>query len=336
MRISFQVIISVLAVGLFATSIAAPWFSRSASCRLVPPEQCRRIVSLAPSTTEALFAVGLGDRVVGVSRFCDYPPEAASRPAVGGYADLNYEAVLAVRPDLVVALKEHRIHQRNLHQLGIPTLLVDHQSLEGVWESLKILDDVCHADGRGRLLAEQIRRRLDQVQQKFAGCRRPRVLLVLEREGSSHRVSACRVVGREGYFDRMIELAGGINACGDTWIRYPMVSAEGLLAMAPEVIIDMSPAARPEGALPNTANDATIATGAFSADKRLAAWQSLPSLPAVQQGHVFALHADYAFRPGPRVIETIETIASLLHPERHGRQPTGAAAPGREPASSGR
>jgi len=336
MRISFDATISALALGLFAAGVAAPWFSQSPSGRPLPPERCRRIVSLAPSATEALFALGLGDRVVGVSRFCDYPPEAASRSVVGGYVDLNYEAVLAVQPDLVVALKEHRVHQRNLHKLGIPTLLVDHQSLEGVWESLEILDDVCDADGRGRLLAEQICQRLDQMQQQFAGRRRPRVLLVLEREGSSHHVSACRVVGREGYFDRMIELAGGINACGETGIRYPMVSAEGLLAMAPEVIIDMSPAARAEGESPNTANDAAIAAEPFSTDKRLAAWQSLPSLPAVQQGRVFALHADYAFRPGPRVIETIETIASILHPGRQGRRPLGATAPGREPAPVGR
>ncbi len=336
MRISIHATISAFAFGLFAVGFAAPWFSQSPSGRPLPPERCRRIVSLAPSVTEALFALGLGDRVVGVSRFCDYPPEAASRPVVGGYVDLNYEAVLAARPDLVVALKEHRIHQRNLHKLGIPTLLIDHQSLEGVWESLEILDDFCGADGRGRLLAEQIRRRLDHVRQKSAGRRPPRVLLVLEREGSARHVSACRVVGREGYFDRMIELAGGINACGETWIRYPMVSAEGLLAMAPEVIIDMSPAARVEGQPSVTANEAAPASEPFSDDKRLAAWQSLPSLPAVQQGRVFALHADYAFRPGPRVIETIEAIASILHTGRQGRQPTGAAAPNAQPAPVGR
>lgn len=336
MRISFHATISGVALGLFAVGVAAPWFSQSPSGRRLPPERCRRIVSLAPSTTEALFALGLGDRVVGVSRFCDYPPEAASRPVVGGYVDLNYEAVLAARPDLVVGLTEHRVHQRNLDKLGIPTLLVDHQSLEGVWESLEILDDVCDADGRGRLLAEQIRRRLDQLKQQAANRDRPRVLLVLEREGSAHRVSACRVVGREDYFDRMIELAGGSNACGEPWIRYPMVSAEGLLAMAPEVIIDMSPAAMTDSALPNTADNAAIAGGPFSTDKRLAAWQSLPSLPAVQQGRVFALHADYAFRPGPRVIETIEAIASILHTGRQGRQPTGASAPGVQPAPVGR
>ncbi len=336
MRISFQATISAFALGLFAVGVAAPWFSQSPSGHPLPPERCRRIVSLAPSATEALFALGLGDRVVGVSRFCDYPPEAASRPTVGGYVDLNYEAVLAARPDLVVGLTEHRVHQRNLHKLGIPTLLVDHQSLDGVWESLEILDDVCDADGRGRLLAEQIRHRLDHVQQKFTGRRRPRVLLVLEREGSPHGVSACRVVGREGYFDRMIELAGGEGACRETWIRYPMVSAEGLLAMAPEVIIDMSPAARAEGEPPNTPDNAAVAGGPCSADKGLAAWQSLSSLPAVRQGRVFALHADYAFRPGPRVIETIEAIASILHTGRQGRQPNGAAAPGAQPAPVGR
>lgn len=316
---------AIAAVFLFIAGMAGHWQAGSSELPAGPQRQCRRIVSLAPSTTETLFAVGLGDRVVGVSRFCDYPPEASSRSVVGGYVDLNYEAVLAVRPDLVVGLKEHRIHRRNLQKLGIPALLVDHQSLDGVWESLEIIDAACGADGRGRLLAAHIRRRLDQVQQRFAGRRPPRVLLVLEREGSAHRVASCRVVGIEGYFDRMIELAGGINACRDTWVRYPMVSVEGLLSLAPEVIIDMSPAAKAVAEAQNTFNEAVTANGAFPADQRLAAWKSLPLLPAVRTGRVFALHADYAFRPGPRVIETIEAIASLLHAETDALRPAPGA-----------
>lgn len=316
MRNGIHTTLFALGFGLLGLGAAAPWFSRASDVRLPPPEHCGRIVSLAPSVTETLFALGLGDRVVGVSRFCDYPPEAASRAVVGGYVDLNYEAVLAARPDLVVGLTEHRFHQRNLHKLGIPTLLVDHQSLEGVWESLETLDDVCGADGRGRRLAKEIRRRLDQLRQRSAGRNRPRVLLVLEREGSPQRVSACRVVGREGYFDRMIEYAGGVNACREAWVRYPMVSVEGLLAMAPEVIVDMSPAAGPSEKAPSdlraAAAQSIAAKTPAQAEGGLAAWRSLPRLPAVRQGRVYALRCDFAFRPGPRVIETIEAIASLI------------------------
>jgi len=104
---------------------------------------CGRIVSLAPSITESLFALGVGDQVVGVTRYCNYPPEARAKEKVGGYQDLNYEAVLALKPDLVVLLPEHDKASQDLENLGLNLLSVDHRSIEGILDSFDVLTGAC-------------------------------------------------------------------------------------------------------------------------------------------------------------------------------------------------
>src|SRR3954470_481013 len=106
-----------------------------------PPGGAARVVSLAPSITEVLFELGLGDRVVGVTRYCVFPPEARAKPQIGGYYDPNYEAISAARPDLAVVLPEHAEIRKELEHLGLKVLTVDHTSVQGILASIQLIGD---------------------------------------------------------------------------------------------------------------------------------------------------------------------------------------------------
>jgi iron complex transport system substrate-binding protein len=292
---------------LFAVAIAAVFVASHLARRALtapagpapPPLRPERIVSLAPSVTETLFALGLGERVVGVSSYCSFPPETARLPKVGGYFNPNYEAVLLARPDLVLALVEHAQNLPALEKLGLNTLAVNHQTVEGILASLPEIGRACAAEDRAAAMVADLRRRMDRVQRRTAGLNRPRVLFVIDRVAGGGAIRDCYVAGAEGYFDRIIALAGGENVCRNTAVRYPVVSGEGIVWMNPEVIFDLSPGI------------------AAAADPRqpLDDWRQLGQAAAVRTGRVHAVSADYAFRPGPRFILLVEALAQMMHPE---------------------
>ncbi|NQT40991.1 MAG: ABC transporter substrate-binding protein, partial [Planctomycetes bacterium] len=130
------------------------------------PEDCRRIVSMAPSVTETLFALGLGDRVVGVTRYCKYPPEADEKDEVGGHFDPNFEAIVALRPDLVILLVEQEESRQALNSLGIATLVVRHKDIEGVLESISTIGRVCGAEETAGQLLADIAGRMEKIRRR--------------------------------------------------------------------------------------------------------------------------------------------------------------------------
>jgi len=292
-----------IVIGLcFAGSFLARWRMGPTPGDRAAPTRASRIVSLAPSVTETLFAVGLGDRVVGVTRFCAYPPGVASLPKVGGYHDPNFEAIVRLRPDLVVMLVEHQWLLPAFSKLGLNSLVVNHKTIDGVLESLPLLGE---ASGRQELeQALRIRgdmvRRLDRVRDTTAGLARPRVMFSIDRILGTGGLESVYIAGPDGFFDTMIELAGGQNAFQGKGVRFPVVSSEGILRIDPEVIIDMVSGmahARPD--------EATL-----KAD-----WQQLARVDAVRNGRVYVVAEPYAFVPGPRVVLLVEKLARLIHPE---------------------
>ena len=150
--------------------------------------QCRSIVSIAPSITETLFALGLGDRVVGVSKFSNYPPEVKEIPCIGGHLDPNLEAILALKPDLVIMLEEQRESLSALAKLNLETLVVNHQTTSGIIDSFRRIGRVCGRGPEGRRMAQDYEDRLKQIRTKTEHLPRPRVL-------DRHRADA-RPVGR--------------------------------------------------------------------------------------------------------------------------------------------
>ena len=259
-----------------------------------------RIVSLAPSVTEVLFALGLGDRVVGVTSFCRYPPEAAGLPRVGGYLDLNLEAVLGLDPDLVVLMQDHDAARARLEGLGMATLQVDQGELDGILRSIEEIAERCGVAERGGELVAEIRGRLDAVEQRVAGLPRPRTLAVVGREAGSGSLATVWVAGTETFYDDVITLAGGVNAAQASPVTYPEVSREGLLHIDPDVILDLLA----------DLDDRGVAAAAAAAD-----WRQMATLRAVRGGRVHLLEHELTVVPGPRVADLVEEVAQALHPE---------------------
>jgi iron complex transport system substrate-binding protein len=295
-----RILLAAVLLAVFAGSFLAQELLDGGHPDVGPQGPVKRIVSMAPSITETLYAVGLGDRVVGVTRYCEYPPEVQELPRVGGYHDPNFEAVVALQPDLVVLLSGDKPSQVAFQKLRIPTLVVCHDNLEGILDSFVQLGRVGQVQADARQIAADIRTRLEQIRQKTAAAPRPKVLFVIERSLGSGKLEDVYVAGSDGFFDRIIELAGGRNACPPGAVRFPIVSAEGILWMDPEVVIDMT---------------AGLAQGQPNQEAILAAWQQVAEVKAVKAGRVHAFDQDYAFVHGPRFILLVEDLARLLHPE---------------------
>ncbi len=270
--------------------------------------ECRRIVSMAPSITETLYALGLGNRLVGVTRDCKYPPEVEEvkkRGDVGGYYDLNFEAILALRPDRVVMLKEQSNWLPAFEKLGLKTLVVSHQTTEAIIESFGTIGRACGKGPEGRQMERDFRNRVARIRAETAGLPRPRVLFVLDRTYGRGHLADLYVAADDDYIDTIIQWAGGQNAYRQRGVRYPVVSVEGLLWLNPAVIVDMVP--------PETLRQ--LGRQAILDD-----WNQLMGVKAVVDRRVLIPDRDYAYVPGPRFLELVEYLARSIHPEGSGER----------------
>ena len=300
----FTLIASILFV--FAGGI---WLDR----RLAEPRRseclprwgCRRIVSMSPSITETLYALGLGDQIVGVSRFCDYPPDVRDKPRVGGYFDPNLEAVLMLKPDLVVVLEEQAETIPAFAELDLETLTVNHKTVAGVIDSLRKIGRVCGRGTEGRWMAMQFEERLAQIRDKTKNSPRPRVLVTMRKPQNGGHLNDIHVAGADEYFDAIIELAGGRNACRIESVRNPAMSPEGIIWLDPDVIVD----------LVWSEDSQALDRGQVAAD-----WNELPQVKAVRNGRILVFEQRYVFVPGPRLMQFIQVLARRLHPELDWRE----------------
>lgn len=247
-----------------------------------------------------LFALDLGDRVVGVTRYCDYPEAARTKPAVGGFLDPSYEAILALSPDLVVVQQDSGEARARLEALGLATLRVDQQDVAGILTSVQTIARACGVPERGTALAGGLRARLDELEARTRGLPRPRVLVVVGREPGSGPIRSVWVAGPRVFYAEVVALAGGVNAYAGPGGAFPEVSREGLIALDPQVILDVVPEVGRRGLDPSAV---------------LAEWDALGELAAVRDGRVVLLDQPFMERPGPRVVAMVEAVARALHPE---------------------
>jgi iron complex transport system substrate-binding protein len=259
-----------------------------------------RIVSLAPSVTETLFALGLGDRVVGVSRFCRYPPQAAELPDIGGYMDPSFEAIVDLRPDLIVMLEEHEQSMPAFEKLGLRTLTVRHKDIDGILASLPVIGRDCGAEAKAEQLVAEIRRRLERVRQKTAGLPRPRVMVAVNRALGSRRLDDVYVAADDGHLGRIVELAGGRNACPPSAAHFPTISIEGILHLNPDIIIDVV----------DQQSAAKLGVESIRRD-----WQQVADVEAVRRDRVYVISDDHATIPGPDFVSLVERLARRIHPK---------------------
>lgn len=259
-----------------------------------------RIVSMAPSLTETLYALGVGDRVVGVTRYCDTPPEAAQKPKVGGFLDPNYEAIVALRPDCVFLFPEHLGTDHRYERLGLRTVVVRKNTLAEILDSIRTLGAVCDRRDQAEAIVAPIEAEIERVRRAAAGLPKVRVMVCLGRRLEAGTLEKLMIVGRVGYFHEMIELAGGVNVYPSNLIQFPTVSLEGVLAMNPDVVIDLA---------------AMGASERRSAAELAADWNAVGAIHAVRRGRIHVLCGDHFQRPGPRIGLVLREVAAAVHPE---------------------
>jgi iron complex transport system substrate-binding protein len=262
-----------------------------------PPQ---RIVSTAPSITELLYALGLGDRVVGVTRFDRYPPEVQSKPKIGDYTSPNLEAIASLKPDLVIIQTNPVQLAQKLQTLRLKVLEIDQENIAKLYNSFRVVGEATGASAQAARLVDSVRSQLDAIRTRTARLPRTRIMFVVGR--TPNRLDGLIVVGRTSYLNEIIELAGGENAFRDAVAAYPEVSLEEVLARNPEVIVDM-------GDMSDTVAD----TEAHKRDV-VALWGRLNSVAAVKQKRVHAVTADVFVIPGPRVVNAAQAFLEMLHP----------------------
>jgi iron complex transport system substrate-binding protein len=256
----------------------------------------KRIVSLAPNVTETLFSLGLDEEIVGVSTHCNYPERAKSKPRVGSYISLDFEKILSLKPDLVIATGAGNTKDMvgRLAQWGFPTYVIFPRNFDGVLESIGHLGKVVDREEEATAIIQEMKKRKQRVIELTRGLPRPRVFLEI---GEAPIVT----VGKGSFADDLIRLAGGENVAGQEKQMYPRWGMEEILRRSPEVILVSS--MNPEG----------------DYQRVLQEWTRWKVIPAVKEGRVYLIDSDLIDRPSPRIIEGLEEIARLLHPERFKR-----------------
>ena len=271
----------------------------------------RRIVSLSPVGTEFLFALGLGDRLVGVTDFCDTPPEARTKPRLGGFAALNLEALLAAETDLIVFQDLHLQFLPQIERLGIPYVLLKQNSVEEVLLSVEALGRACGEEAAAAALIGTMRAEIAALAEKVAAtASRPRVLLAVSRELSEPRITSFYAAGRATFYNELIELAGGANAVGPGGADYPLLSVEGLLSLNPEVIVDLIGDRNFYHSM-----EPVDAEYVFDRERLARQWTESAKVSAVTEGRVHILEGTLFLRPGPRIGRILRAFAEILHPE---------------------
>jgi iron complex transport system substrate-binding protein len=251
------------------------------------PAQPVKIVSLAPNLTELLFALGLGDRVVGVTKFCDYPPEAKSLRKVGGYTDPDLEAILATTPDLVVGMSGAAATKLgpDLEAAKIPYVIFRMRDVDETVAGVAALAEVVGVPKKGISMAGALRASL--TPRGADGAARPKTLFVL-----GHRPLVVAGPGTFGH--ELIELAGGENAAAGMKAPYPQLDVEKVLELAPEVVIDAN-------------------MGQSDADRK-AFWSRYEAVPAVKAGRVETFDDPSLLRQGPRLVQALDTFERVISP----------------------
>lgn len=250
-----------------------------------------RIVSLAPSITEMLFAIGAGEQLVGVTDFCNFPDEALTKPKVG-YSNPNMESLVALKPDLVVApgnfLKPDVTVK--LDQLKIPVFLLLDKRVEDIFVHIQTLGRIVGQSSRADSVAMDLRNQIAAVKRLVHAKPRVRVLYVLNSE-------PLITVGPGSFIDQLIEIAGGLNVAARSATPYPRLSMETVLQEDPEALV--FPVGESEGI----------------SEAEQDVWRRWTTMTAVKQGRLHQIPSDWLNRPGPRIGQGLERLAAILHPE---------------------
>ena len=289
---TFPVLLAVLMFFLQTGNLQAKSVTDQIGRSFAVPDDPQRIIALAPSITEIIYDLHQEKRLVGVTQFSTYPSEAGKLPRVGSYVRLDIEKIVALKPDLCLAIKDgnpkHIIDK--IISLGIPVYVINPRNLPQVMETITNLGTLLHAEQAASELVTDMETRIDRVRSRItkAACT-PRVFFQIDAEPLFS-------AGTNTYIHELIELAGGINAAaGD--ISYPRYSWEDIIILQPEIVLISSMA------------------GGLAPDDLVRSWKKWPLLSAVENNLIFVVEADLFDRPTPRLVDGLEVIAPIIHPE---------------------
>ncbi|MDI6776142.1 MAG: cobalamin-binding protein [Syntrophales bacterium] len=252
----------------------------------------KRIISLAPSITETLFALGLDKEIVGVTMFCNYPPAVRSKPKVGGFINISLERVVSLSPNLIIGTSDgnRRETVEQFERIGLPVYIVNPVSLEDILKMVLDIGRITGKEDTAKKLIFNLRRRVESVVLKTRQMKKPRVFLLL---GTDPMIT----VGRDTLHDKLITLAGGVNVAGGDTIKYPRYSIEEVMVKQPDVIIITS--------MKREENFASLR------DK----WKKWKNIPAVRNDRIYTIDTDLITRSSPRIINGLEELVKIIHPE---------------------
>ncbi|MBO8181903.1 MAG: cobalamin-binding protein [Archaeoglobus sp.] len=254
--------------------------------KVVIEKQPERIVSLAPSNTENLFALGLGDRVVGVTDYCNYPPEAAKKPKIGGFTTINIEKILKLNPDLVVASYGNgEQNVETMKNLGLRVIAFNPKSIRDIERDILILGEITGKQDKAEEIVDFMEKKANESRNEFK--RKPRVMHILWHD-------PIWVSGSNTFIDELIKIAGGENVFSDLK-GWKIVSKEDIISRNPDVIL--------------------VSSGSGMGGKGknyIYEWVMQLDIDAVKKGHVYIVDADLISRPSYRVVYALENISKIL------------------------
>jgi iron complex transport system substrate-binding protein len=268
--------------------------------RLSAQQRPHRIVSTAPSITEALFALGLGDEVVGVSRFCDFPAAVQKLPKVGTYLAPDAEAIARLAPDLVILQRVSSELTNRLQALHIAFIEVPHGTLNDVYTGIDLIAKAAGVPEQANVLIDRMKHDLAAIQTKAKELPSPRVLVIINRRPGM--LADLTAVGRDSYLQELLEVAGGTNVLATPGLPlYPRISLETVLRDDPDVILDLSGQQESE------------AERQAASSQVLALWRQNPQLSAVRNGRVIVGTSNALLVPGPRAPEAARLLFDYMH-----------------------
>jgi iron complex transport system substrate-binding protein len=282
----------IMLVILFSQGVYAGLYIDETGREVNIPPSPKRIVSLAPSITETLFALGLGEEIVGVTTFSDYPEAAKSKPRVGSFVNISLERVVSLNPDLIIGTadgnKKETIEQ--LERIGFPVYMINPASLEEIFEMILDIGSITGKDNIATGLVRTLRERVSTVVSQTTSFKKPKVFFQIG-------IDPIVTVGRDTLHNKLIELGGGINISGGQTAKYPRYSIEEIIVRKPEIII-VSSMKRGE-----------------DFDRIRNTWKRWKNIPAVKNNRIYILDTDLTDHPSHRIVDGLEAMARIIHPE---------------------
>lgn len=287
--------IGVMLIGgaiLSAGNVSARQVTDGIGRQMIVPDDPIRVVALAPSITEIVFALGQEQRLVGVARFSDYPQQALRIPQVGSFIQPDIERIITLNPDICMAVKDGnpRVLAERLESLGIPVYAVNPLDLGSIMTMVLQIGDLLNAGDRARIIVSDMKSRVDRV--------RERVVKTAHRPGVFFQIGISPIVsvGKGTFIHELIQMAGGKNLCAD-YSSYPRLSREQVVALSPDVLV------------------ITTMHQGISIEQVRSEWSAWPQIPAIRDGRIAIVDSNIFDRPTPRQVDALEQLVRVIHPE---------------------